>query len=169
MFEFIIVLVLIFAAYIMFFKDKSDTGQPNKKEDDEAIFNPPENKPAKVEVSTAVVVQSPPEKSKPVAAANSKVKPEPKTTPTPTPKPKSKSKSTSPKVELRTVMMKNPATGEDVKVAGNYRMVKRWIKEALVEEGLLGKIYKNNELDEAAKVVVAEALSIIKAMDKYKV
>jgi len=165
MFEFIIVLVLIFAAYIMFFKGKSNTGQPNKKEDDEAIFNPPENKPAKVEVSTAVVVQSPPEKSKPVAAANYKVKPEPKTTP----KPKSKSTSTSPKVELRTVMMKNPATGEDVKVAGNYRMVKRWIKEALVEEGLLGKIYKNNELDEAAKVVVAEALSIIKAMDKYKV
>jgi hypothetical protein len=41
------------------------------------------------------------------------------------------------------------STGEEARVAGNYRMVKRWIKEALVEEGLLGKIYKNNELDEA--------------------
>ena len=73
------------------------------------------------------------------------------------------------KIELRTVLMKNPHTGEQVKVANNYRMVKRWIKEALVEEKLLDKIYKNNELNEQSKIIIAEALSIIKAMDKYKV
>jgi hypothetical protein len=37
MFEFLIVLALIFAAYLMFFKDKSDAGQSsNEKEKDEA-------------------------------------------------------------------------------------------------------------------------------------
>lgn len=74
----------------------------------------------------------------------------------------------APKVELRTVVMKNLKTGEEAKVANNYRMVKRWIKEALVEEGLLDKIYKNTELDDTNKAKVAEALSIIKTMDKYK-
>jgi len=72
------------------------------------------------------------------------------------------------KIELRTVFMKNPHTGEQAKVASNYRMVKRWVKEALVEEKLLDKIYKNNELNEQSKIIIAEALSIIKAMDKYK-
>jgi hypothetical protein len=158
MFEFLIVLALIFAAYLMFFKDKSDAGQSsNEKEKDEAILNPPEDKTAPAEVSAVVKPRSP-EKAKLVPAAKPKAKPKPKTT-----------NSAALKVELRTVTMKNPSTGEEARVAGNYRMVKRWIKEALVEEGLLGKIYKNNELDEAAKVVIAEALSIIKAMDKYKV
>ncbi len=77
-------------------------------------------------------------------------------------------KLAAPKIELRTVIMKNLETGEEAKVATNYRMVKRWIKEALVAEGLLDKVYKNNELDDAAKIKVAKALSIIKAMDKYK-
>lgn len=83
-------------------------------------------------------------------------------------KPKVNAKA-APKIELRTVEMKNPKTGEQAKIASNYRMVKRWVKEALVEEGLLEKIYKTNEMDEAAKATVSEALSIIKAMDKYKV
>ena len=82
---------------------------------------------------------------------------------------KAKTKKTAaPKIELRTVIMKNLKTGEEAKVASNYRMVKRWVKEALVEEGLLEKIYKNTELDDANKAKAAEALSIIKAMDKYK-
>lgn len=75
----------------------------------------------------------------------------------------------APKIELRTVMMTHPETGEEAKVTNNYRMTKRWVKEALVTEGLLEKIYKNTELDAPAKIKVAQALSIIKAMDKYKV
>ncbi|NOQ63651.1 MAG: hypothetical protein GQ582_03985 [Methyloprofundus sp.] len=77
-------------------------------------------------------------------------------------------KKAAPKIELRTVQMTHPKTGEQVKVANNYRMVKRWIKEALVEEGLLDKIYTTKEMDDAAKIKVRDALSIIKAMDKYK-
>lgn len=81
----------------------------------------------------------------------------------------STAKPNSVKKELRTVVLKNPATGEEAKVANHYRMVKRWVKEALVEERLLEKIYKTNEMDDTAKVKVAEALAIIKAMDKYTV
>ncbi len=66
-------------------------------------------------------------------------------------------------------MMTNPDTGEEAKVTNNYRMTKRWVKEALVSEGLLDKIYKNTDLDAPAKIKVAQALSIIKAMDKYKI
>jgi len=77
-------------------------------------------------------------------------------------------RTAAPKIELRTVMMKHPVTGEEAKVSNNYRMTKRWVKDALVEEGLLDKIYKNTDLDPAAKIKVANALSIIKAMDKYK-
>lgn len=149
--EFFFILVVIFIAYMVFNKNKGDDGQsPDSKEQDESTLTPPENKAAKTEITTAE-----PTSAKKTQAVKSQ--------------PKAKaSKQAAPKIELRTVIMKNPATGEEAKTAGNYRIVKRWIKEALVEEGLLEKIYKNNEIDGAAKVVVAEALSIIKAMDKYK-
>jgi hypothetical protein len=75
----------------------------------------------------------------------------------------------APKIELRTVVMTHPKTGEEAKVTNNYRMTKRWVKEALITEGLLEKIYKNTELDAPTKIKVSQALSIIKAMDKYKV
>ena len=155
--EFFFILAVIFIAY-MVFKNKSDDGQsPHSKEQDESIFNSSENKTAKAEITTTK--PDPAKKPQPAQAVKQKLKTKPKAKAT---------KQAAPKIELRTVMMKNPATGEEAKVAGSYRMVKRWIKEALVEEGLLEKIYKNNELDDAAKVVVTEALSIIKALDKYK-
>ncbi|MGR9101032.1 MAG: hypothetical protein ACU826_10740, partial [Gammaproteobacteria bacterium] len=47
------------------------------------------------------------------------------------------------------ITLKNPATGETASVPTNYRFAKRWIKEAMVSEGLLDKIYKNNELEGA--------------------
>ncbi|MDC9729149.1 MAG: hypothetical protein PSN04_07460 [Methyloprofundus sp.] len=84
-------------------------------------------------------------------------------------KKKPSKRKAAPKIELRTVLMTHPETGEEAKVTNNYRMTKRWVKEALVTEGLLEKIYKNTELDDPAKIKVAQALSIIKAMDKYKV
>jgi len=82
---------------------------------------------------------------------------------------KTSKRKAAPKIELRTVMMTHPETGEEAKVTNNYRMTKRWVKEALITEGLLEKIYKNTELDAPAKIKVSQALSIIKAMDKYKV
>ena len=63
--------------------------------------------------------------------------------------------------------LRNPETGEVAKIATSYRMCKRWIKEALVSEGLLEKIYKTNELDDAAKVKINKALDKLAKMDKY--
>jgi hypothetical protein len=65
--------------------------------------------------------------------------------------------------------LKNPATGEIIRVPANYTFAKRWIKDALVAEGLLDKVYKSNELDDAAQVKIHQALEQLKALDKYKV
>ncbi|MDD2724816.1 MAG: hypothetical protein PHH59_12440 [Methylovulum sp.] len=64
--------------------------------------------------------------------------------------------------------VRDPKTGEVVAVANNYRFTKRWIKEALVTEGLLDKVYKNNELDTTAETVIKTALTAFAAMDKYR-
>jgi hypothetical protein len=54
------------------------------------------------------------------------------------------------------------------KLPGNYAFAKRWIKEALVEEGLLDKIYKNNELDSATNAKISDALQQLKTLEKYQ-
>ncbi|TXL02100.1 hypothetical protein BMR02_00670 [Methylococcaceae bacterium HT1] len=158
MFEILFILVVIYVAYVVYSSVNDDDGQQSNsaKVDDKISSKSPANVAATVKVDEISTKQGATKKAKPAQATQAKTKPK-------------TNKLASPKIELRTVMMKNPATGEEAKVAGSYRMVKRWIKEALVEEGLLEKIYKNNELDDAAKVVLAEALSVIKAMDKYKV
>ncbi len=64
--------------------------------------------------------------------------------------------------------LKNPDTGETAAVPTNYRFAKRWIKEALVKEGLLDKIYNNTDLkDEKNSQKVKEALDKFKQMKKY--
>ncbi|MEE9337408.1 MAG: hypothetical protein V3U87_04950, partial [Methylococcaceae bacterium] len=64
--------------------------------------------------------------------------------------------------------LRNPETGEIDKIANSYRMLKRWMKEALVEEKLLDKIYKTNQLDDASKKKIEKALVKMKKMDKYQ-
>lgn len=64
--------------------------------------------------------------------------------------------------------IKNPKTGEVAKINANYSFAKRWIKDALVEEGLLDKVYKNNELDAATTAKIQDALQKLKAMAKYQ-
>ena len=151
--EFFFILTVIFIAYIVF-EGENNSGQDiSKKVHDANLFNPPGKKTVSAETTVTAANHGSPEKTKPVQPVKFKPK---------------VNKLAAPKIELRTVVMKNPATGEEVKVSSNYRMVKRWVKEALVEEGLLEKIYKNNELDDSAKAIVADALSIINAMDKYK-
>jgi len=64
--------------------------------------------------------------------------------------------------------VRDPKTGETASVAGNYRFMKRWVKEALVAEGLLEKVYKNNELDEGAEAKIKQALANLQEIDKYR-
>lgn len=64
--------------------------------------------------------------------------------------------------------LKNPKTGETAKIPNNYAFAKRWIKDALVEEGLLDRVYKNNELDSATAAKIQTALDQLKAIEKYQ-
>lgn len=78
-----------------------------------------------------------------------------------------KSVPAKPKTTVPAGSLRNPETGEVTKIASQYRMTKRWIKEALVEEGLLEKIYKTKEVDDVAKVKITKALAKLAKMDKY--
>ena len=64
--------------------------------------------------------------------------------------------------------LKNPTTGEVVSNYSNYAFTKRWIKEALVAEGLLDKIYKNSELNADLDAAIKAAIAQLEQMDKYK-
>lgn len=63
--------------------------------------------------------------------------------------------------------LRDPKTGEAAKVTNNYRGLKRWLKEALVAEGLLEKVYSNSELNDDTNAKIKVALEAIKAMSKY--
>ena len=64
--------------------------------------------------------------------------------------------------------LRDPKTGEVATYYSNYRFTKRWIKDALVTEGLLDKIYKNNELNATIEATIKDAIVKLEAMDKYK-
>lgn len=64
---------------------------------------------------------------------------------------------------------KHPETGETAAVPTNYRFAKRWIKDALVSEGLLDHRYSNNELNKQdISKRVKKALEQFKEMEKYQ-
>ncbi len=62
---------------------------------------------------------------------------------------------------------RNPATGELSPVPANYRFAKKWIKDALVSEKLLDRVYKPNELDDVASKKVKDAIEKLRAIKKY--
>ncbi len=64
--------------------------------------------------------------------------------------------------------IRNPNTGEVTKIPNNYWFSKRWIKEALVKEGLLDKIYKNSELNDEVNAKIKQALVELEAIEKYQ-
>ncbi|MGH8553943.1 MAG: hypothetical protein ACRERS_11670, partial [Methylococcales bacterium] len=62
---------------------------------------------------------------------------------------------------------RNPETGETAAVPTNYRFPKRWIKRALVTEGLLDRVYTNSELDDKTFKKTKTALDKFKEIKKY--
>jgi hypothetical protein len=65
--------------------------------------------------------------------------------------------------------LKDPKTGDVATAYSNYRFTKRWIKEALVAEGLLDKVYKNDELNAEIEAKIKSAVLKLEAIDKYRV
>lgn len=65
-------------------------------------------------------------------------------------------------------VLRNPLTGQTAAIPTNYRFAKKWIKEALVAEGLLDKVYSNRELDAVASAKVKAALKQFRSLAKYR-
>jgi hypothetical protein len=64
--------------------------------------------------------------------------------------------------------LKDPKTGEVATTYTNYRFTKRWIKEALVEEKLVEKVYKNDELNADVETKIKAGIAKLEGMKKYK-
>ncbi|PPK74107.1 hypothetical protein B0F87_11137 [Methylobacter tundripaludum] len=71
-------------------------------------------------------------------------------------------------VAAKSAGLKDPKTGDVVTAYSNYRFTKRWIKDALVTEGLLEKVYTASELNPEIDAKIKEAIAKLEAMDQYK-
>ena len=160
MFEFFFTISAGFLAYVAFDASKA-IGRVNRGE------------PALAPKPKAPV---PPKAAKPVAekkAPTPKVTAAPAPAPAPTSKPATKAKAAPAKpaaaepVKLAD-QLKNPATGEVTPVPANYRFAKKWVKDALVSEKLLDRVYKPNELDAAADLKIKAAMDKLRAIKKYQ-
>jgi hypothetical protein len=69
---------------------------------------------------------------------------------------------------IKSTGLKDPKTGEIAKTYSNYRFTKRWIKEALVAEGLVEKVFKNEELNAEVEATIKTGIIKLEGMDKYK-
>ena len=151
MFEGLFALIVIFVAYIVY---QSANEHPETPKVDVPK--------AKETVQNAIMPQPVTEPVKPAKKPN---------TIKPTPLKKSIPKDDVSKEANKTNAKKgllNPITGEVATTYNNYRFTKRWIKEALVTEGLLEKVYKNNELNADTEADIKVALAKLEVIDKYK-
>ena len=173
--ELLFIATIIFVAYVVFvvMGEKKETSEPSKPEEAQPEIKHPEVEKPVLKESKAEVTQTPSTVVKSAAKPRSKAASSKSATPKPA---AAKAASTSttastapaPVSAVADDSLKNPKTGEIAKVPSTYSFAKRWIKDALVEEGLLEKVYKNNELDDAANAKIQQALQQLKAMDKYR-
>jgi hypothetical protein len=164
--ELLLILAVIFVAYVMH----------GAKEETQTTSHSPIN-PAKPDKPVPVAADKPGtsqsiSKTEKVPAN----KPVDITSKTPEPAPASKSKpatsnKTKPAIVPQNVGkqgLKDPKTGDITTNYNNYRFTKRWIKEALVAEGLLDKVYKNDELNADIETKIKGAVVKLEAIDKYR-
>jgi hypothetical protein len=165
--EFFFILTTIFVAYVIY------TVMDEKKAMTKA-------KPSATKTETPTVTQPTPHlevvkeitaEIKPVTvntkATATKVTP-PKVVATKTTKAKSATAKKTTVTATKSPGLKDPKTGEVATAYSNYRFTKRWIKDALVAEGLLEKVYAANELNAETDAKIKEAIAKFEAIDKYK-
>lgn len=175
MFEFWFTFTAAYLAYVGYEAHRaiqcSEKGEPVFKP--KAAPAPTAPKPEVKSVSAAQAAPAPVTKA--VAASAAKATPAPvakKEPPAPAKPAETPPKAAPAKVSDEPTKLadelRNPATGELTAAPGNYRFAKKWIKEALVQEKLLDKIYKPNELDDSTSLKVKEAIDKLRAMKKYQ-
>ncbi|MGZ4999650.1 MAG: hypothetical protein ACXV7F_05065 [Methylomonas sp.] len=166
--ELFFIVTTIFVAYVVFvvLGGKKDTTEASKSEESK----PKEAEPQAPQPETAT---PPPEAAKAIkpiptiAAKSAAAKPaRAKSAAKPAAAKAAPAKASAPATAVDS--LKNPKTGEVAKIPTSYSFAKRWIKDALVEEGLLDKVYKNSELDDATNAKIHAALQQLKALDKYQ-
>lgn len=111
-----------------------------------------------VEAKKTEVVEKAVEAKKTVAVKKAAAAPAPKPDPAPA------AESTV----IKGTGLKDPKTGEVATSYNNYRFTKRWIKEALVAEKLVDKVYKNDELNASVEAKIKAGLIKLESMKKYK-
>ena len=194
--EGLFVLTIIFVAYIVYVtindNKKSSKSETQKAKDITPIVTLKQSIPEPIKaktIATAITAAQPTKKpTKPPVTKQTVVEPiKAKTPTTVATKPVGKpvvAKATTPSVEKpkqTTIVAKaaatpitekkglrNPLTGEITTSYSNYRFTKRWIKDALVVEGLVSKVYSNTELNAAIETTIKSALVKLEAIDKYK-
>lgn len=194
--EGLFVLTIIFVAYIVYVtindNKKSSKSETQKAKDVTPIVTLKQSIPEPIKaktIATAITAAQPAKKpTKPPVTKQTVVEPIKAKTPTtvatkPVGKP-AVAKATTPSVEKpkQTTIatkaaatqitekkgLRNPLTGEITTSYSNYRFTKRWIKDALVVEGLVSKVYSNTELNAAIETTIKSALVKLEAIDKYK-
>ncbi|MEY3759485.1 MAG: hypothetical protein RIR39_976 [Pseudomonadota bacterium] len=144
MFEVLFIFTVIFVAYVVYSTVNEQKATPK-----------PSSEPKVKPEAPKVVIEQP----APVPKIAAKIK-----------KPAPIKKTASTTVTKNTVKkgLRDPKTGEIATTYNNYRFTKRWIKDALVTEGLLEKVYKNNELNSAIEATIKDAVIKLEAIEKYK-
>ena len=194
--EGLFVLTIIFVAYIVYVtindNKKSSKSETQKAKDITPIVTLKQSIPEPIKaktIATAITAAQPAKKpTKPPVTKQTVVEPIKAKTPTtvatkPVGKP-AVAKATTPSLEKpkQTTIatkaaatqitekkgLRNPLTGEVTTSYSNYRFTKRWIKDALVVEGLVSKVYSNTELNAAIETTIKSALVKLEAIDKYK-
>lgn len=153
--EGLFVLTTLFVAYVIYvIVNEKKAGNAASKS---AATTQPEP------VQQAIVVEE-----KPKAAAV-KAKPAAKKAPAkPAVIEKTAEAPTSEPVAIKGAGLKDPKTGEVATTYSNYRFTKRWIKEALVAENLVEKVYKNDELNADVEAKIKAGIAKLEGMKKYK-
>ncbi len=166
--EVLFILTTIFVAYVVYTViDEQKTMTKSK-----ASAEKPEVQAAVVEQPPVAVKKETPVATKPVAVKT--VAPKVATTKATPPKAAVTKASTAKPAATKKVAaaksggLKDPITGEVTTAYSNYRYTKRWIKDALVAEGLLEKVYTAKELTAETNANIKAALIKLEAMDKYK-
>ena len=159
MFELFFPLTLAFLAYVAYDAYRAvlraERGEPVfKARSSRAQAAPavtPAAQPAAAPVKAAPETATPPPAAKPAAAEPAPSQPAPAA------------------VEVKLAdELRNPATGELSAIPANYRFAKKWIKDALVSEKLLDRVYKPNELDDATTQKAKAAIEKLRAIKKYQ-
>ena len=166
--EVLFILTTIFVAYVVYTvidEQKAMTKPKTSAERPEVQAAAVEQPPVAVKKETPVAIKPATVKTvAPKVVTTQAAQPKAAVTKASTAKPAVTKKVPAPK----SAGLKDPITGEVTAAYSNYRFTKRWIKDALVTEGLLEKVYTANELNSEINANIKAAIIKLEAMGKYK-